>query len=227
MELRIYRLDPSASCELYKGPRTELNTLCRSSMAMTSVLTSGQWGYPIQGLGSYGGEQKRRNLALCRLLPNNPHSCRRRQSRHSPPASRPGRLRASLVRSNAGVVSTGTVRRGRRGIPSPMTPAAGPAPHDEPAVVRRRRRLDRLQAPQSGFVSRHPAHRWPFGWTGLDGWNAVHTITISRTTTGSTAVGGPENNCDRPTAAVREWPHRGVPAAQVRARDPRDPQHEF
>ena len=37
-------------------------TLCRSSMAMTSVLTSCQWGYPIQGLGS--------NLALCGLLPN-------------------------------------------------------------------------------------------------------------------------------------------------------------
>ena len=27
-------------------------------MAVTSVLTSGQWGYPIQGLGSYAEEEK-------------------------------------------------------------------------------------------------------------------------------------------------------------------------
>ena len=29
-------------------------------MAMTSVLTSGQWGYPIQGLGSYGGAEEKK-----------------------------------------------------------------------------------------------------------------------------------------------------------------------
>ena len=27
-------------------------------MAVTSVLTSGQWGYPIQGLGSYDGAEE-------------------------------------------------------------------------------------------------------------------------------------------------------------------------
>ena len=29
-------------------------------MAMTSVLTSGQWGYAIQGLGSYGGAEEKK-----------------------------------------------------------------------------------------------------------------------------------------------------------------------
>ena len=29
-------------------------------MAMTSVLTSGQWGYPIQGLGCYGGAEEKK-----------------------------------------------------------------------------------------------------------------------------------------------------------------------
>ena len=27
---------------------------------MTSVLTSGQWGYPIQGIGSYGGAEEKK-----------------------------------------------------------------------------------------------------------------------------------------------------------------------
>ena len=29
-------------------------------MAVTGVLTSGQWGYPIQGLGSYGGAEEKK-----------------------------------------------------------------------------------------------------------------------------------------------------------------------
>ena len=30
-------------------------------MAVTGVLTSGQWGYPIQGLGSYGGAEEKKS----------------------------------------------------------------------------------------------------------------------------------------------------------------------
>ena len=29
-------------------------------MAVTGVLTSGQWGYPIQGLGCYGGAEEKK-----------------------------------------------------------------------------------------------------------------------------------------------------------------------
>ena len=29
-------------------------------MVVTGVVTSGQWGYPIQGLGSYGGAEEKK-----------------------------------------------------------------------------------------------------------------------------------------------------------------------
>ena len=61
IDLRIYRLHPSASFGLYKGPRAELKyTLCRSTILMTGVLTSGQWGYPIKGLVNYGVAEEKK-----------------------------------------------------------------------------------------------------------------------------------------------------------------------
>ena len=51
---------------------------CRT-MAVSSVLTFGQWGYPNQGLGSYGGAEeknfrKRRISALARATESRPGS---------------------------------------------------------------------------------------------------------------------------------------------------------
>ena len=33
-------------------------SLCRTTITVSSVLTFGQWGHPIQGLGSYGGAEE-------------------------------------------------------------------------------------------------------------------------------------------------------------------------
>ena len=48
-------------------------------MAMSSVLTFGQWGYPIQGLGSYGGaeEEKPSSMRVTSdsVVPNRPGRC--------------------------------------------------------------------------------------------------------------------------------------------------------
>ena len=41
-----------------RGPNQNYS-LCRSTMVVTGVLTSGQWGYPIQDLGCSGGAEEK------------------------------------------------------------------------------------------------------------------------------------------------------------------------
>ena len=51
-------------------------------MAMTSVQTSGQWGYPIQGLGSYGGAEEKKPSSMRFTSEHGPWPRRHNAVRH-------------------------------------------------------------------------------------------------------------------------------------------------
>ena len=93
---------------------------------MTSVLTSGQWGCPIQGLGSYGGAEEKKP-SFMRFTSEQSQICRRVAARFDRPWPRPTRS------PHAGPLCRAGAAPQRRQLA-----AKHPSPHLAPDGMRRR-----------------------------------------------------------------------------------------